>query len=142
MQPRPRLVLLGDSITQQSFSLEREGWGAALADLYQQKLDVLNRGTSGYNTRWTVPLLSSIFPASDPAPIASVIFFGANDAAQPGLPGTLSKQHVPVEEYEANLVKIVAHVRSIGCPHIYIGTPARAAVILSAQCRSYPSTGR
>jgi lysophospholipase L1-like esterase len=153
MAVRPRLVLLGDSITQQSFSLEREGWGAALADLYQQKLDVINRGASGYNTRWTLQLMPSIFPASEPAPIATVIFFGANDAVQPGLSGTLSKQHVPLEEYEANLVKIVAHIKSVGCRHVYIGAASFSSVffffsfsslfllLLSYYYRSYPSSG-
>lgn len=121
LKPRPRLVLLGDSITQQSFSVERQGWGAALADLYQQKVDVINRGASGYNTRWTLPLMESLIPASEGAPLATIVFFGANDAVEPGLLGTYSRQHVPVDEYEQNLVKIVAYIRQLGCQHIYIG---------------------
>lgn len=49
MGSRGRIVLFGDSITQQSFSCG--GWGARMADAYQRKADVLNRGYSGYNTR-------------------------------------------------------------------------------------------
>lgn len=118
---RPRVVLLGDSITQQSFSVERLGWGAALADWLQMKADVVNRGASGYNTRWTLPLLPQLFPATDPPPAAAIVFFGANDAVLPGLPGALSVQHVPLAEYEANLSRIVAHIRGVGCPFVYIG---------------------
>lgn len=119
--PRPKLVLLGDSITQQSFSLERSGWGAALADHFQQKLDVINRGASGYNTRWTLPLLAQLFPSNEHAPLVVLIFFGANDACAPSLPGSLSLQHVPVDEYEQNLVKIVKFIKGIGCNHVFIG---------------------
>jgi hypothetical protein len=34
---RPRLVLFGDSITEQSF--RPGGWGAALADTYSRKVE-------------------------------------------------------------------------------------------------------
>ena len=34
---RPRIVLFGDSITEQSF--RSGGWGAALADTYTRKVD-------------------------------------------------------------------------------------------------------
>ena len=134
-KPRPRLVLLGDSITQQSFSLERHGWGAALADLYQQKVDVINRGASGYNTRWTLSCLPSLIPENEPAPLVTVVFFGANDAAAPGLPGTLSTQHVPVDEYELNLVKIVTHIKRLGCRHVFIGSHS----VLHPACRLTPT---
>uniref|UniRef100_A0A1S3BYB4 Uncharacterized protein n=1 Tax=Cucumis melo TaxID=3656 RepID=A0A1S3BYB4_CUCME len=57
---RPEIVLFGDSITAQSFGLG--GWGAALADTYSRKADVLVRGYGGYNTRWALFLLHHIFP--------------------------------------------------------------------------------
>ncbi|CAI9572942.1 unnamed protein product, partial [Staurois parvus] len=51
----PRVVLFGDSITQ--FAFEANGWGATLADKLVRKCDVLNRGLSGYNTRWAKLIL-------------------------------------------------------------------------------------
>ncbi|KAL8118351.1 GDSL esterase/lipase At5g62930 isoform X2 [Apium graveolens] len=105
---RPQIVLFGDSITQQSFSLG--AWGAALADTFSRKADVLVRGYGGYNTRWALFLLHHIFPldAATP-PLAVTIFFGANDAALSGR--TSERQHVPVEEYKENLRKIVHHIK-------------------------------
>ena len=44
----PRILLLGDSITQ--YSTQMNGWGAAVASLVQRKCDVMNRGFSGYNS--------------------------------------------------------------------------------------------
>lgn len=45
---------------------------------------MVNRGLSGYNTRWAKIVLPRIVPISD-APIAAVtVFFGANDCALEG----------------------------------------------------------
>eukprot|EP01018_Ginkgo_biloba_P001151 Gb_05171 [translate_table: standard] len=107
---RPRFVLFGDSITQQSFS--PGGWGAALADHYCRKADVVLRGYSGYNTRWALFLLSKIFPLqSSEAPLVVTVFFGANDAAL--RERSSGRQHVPLEEYKQNLQHIVAHLKKI-----------------------------
>ncbi|XP_021895091.1 GDSL esterase/lipase At5g62930-like [Carica papaya] len=105
---RPNIVLFGDSITEQSFG--SGGWGAALADTYARKADVILRGYGGYNTRWALFLLHHLFPLdSTKPPVATTIFFGANDAALLGR--TNERQHVPVEEYKDNLRKIVKHLK-------------------------------
>ncbi|KAI4336152.1 hypothetical protein L6164_014717 [Bauhinia variegata] len=105
---RPQIVLFGDSLTQQSFG--SGGWGAALANNYSRKADVLLRGYGGYNTRWALFLLHHIFTLdSNKPPVATTVFFGANDAALLGR--TSERQHVPVEEYKANLRKIVHHLK-------------------------------
>ena len=78
---RPQIILFGDSITQ--FSFQTGGWGAALANEYQRHADVVVRGYSGYNTRWALELLPSLFPADCPAaqtPALVTVFLGANDA--------------------------------------------------------------
>lgn len=109
MGDRPRFVLFGDSITEQSFRPDG-GWGAALADTYSRKADVVVRGYDGYNTRWALFLLNHLFPLSCSAPpTATTIFFGANDAALSGR--TSERQHVPIEEYKENLRKIVHHLK-------------------------------
>lgn len=51
-QQRIKIMLMGDSITQLSFSATLSGWGTYLADVYQRRADVYNRGFSGYNTDW------------------------------------------------------------------------------------------
>ncbi|CAA3002500.1 GDSL esterase lipase At5g62930 [Olea europaea subsp. europaea] len=106
---RPQIVLFGDSITAQSF--RSGGWGAALADTYTRKADVVVRGYGGYNTRWALFLLNHLFPmGSATPPVATTIFFGANDAALLGRTG--ERQHVPIEEYRENLRRIVRHLKN------------------------------
>ncbi|KAH0457920.1 hypothetical protein IEQ34_013235 [Dendrobium chrysotoxum] len=105
---RSRFVLFGDSITEQSF--RSGGWGAALANTYARKADIIVRGYGGYNTRWALFLLNRIFPLNCPgAPAVTTVFFGANDAV---ILGRISeKQHVPTEEYKQNLREIVHHLK-------------------------------
>ena len=45
---RAKIILYGDSITQMSFSAIDCGWGAYIADRYQRRVDVLNRGMYKY----------------------------------------------------------------------------------------------
>ncbi|KAK8521468.1 hypothetical protein V6N12_005371 [Hibiscus sabdariffa] len=106
---RPNIVLFGDSITEESFA--SGGWGASLANTYSRKADVLGRGYDGYNTRWALFLLHHLFPldSSSKPPVATTIFFGANDAALLG--GFRERHHVPLDEYKDNLRKIVAHLK-------------------------------
>ncbi|ONI21276.1 hypothetical protein PRUPE_2G057300 [Prunus persica] len=47
---RPKIYLLGDSITKESFG--DGGWGASLAHLFSRTVDVGLRGYSGYKF-WT-----------------------------------------------------------------------------------------
>ncbi|XP_058733675.1 GDSL esterase/lipase At5g62930-like isoform X2 [Vicia villosa] len=105
---RENIVLFGDSITEQSFN---NGWGSSLANHYSRKADVTVRGYSGYNTRWALFLLNHIFPlVCCKPPVATTIFFGANDAALTGR--TSERQHVPIPEYKQNLQKIINHLKS------------------------------
>jgi hypothetical protein len=57
---RPLFVLFGDSITQRGCS--PGGWASRLADRYARRVDVLNRGYSGYNTHLATHLLPHVFP--------------------------------------------------------------------------------
>ncbi|KAG8542488.1 hypothetical protein GDO81_026627 [Engystomops pustulosus] len=106
----PRILLFGDSITQ--FAFEANGWGAALADKLVRKCDVLNRGLSGYNSRWGKHILPKLIPDSSHAEnmAAVTIFFGANDSA---LKDLNPQQHVPLEEYADNLRNMVQYLKSV-----------------------------
>eukprot|EP01064_Diplonema_japonicum_P035921 TRINITY_DN7914_c0_g1_i3.p1 TRINITY_DN7914_c0_g1~~TRINITY_DN7914_c0_g1_i3.p1 ORF type:complete len:244 (+),score=37.50 TRINITY_DN7914_c0_g1_i3:226-957(+) len=102
------VVLFGDSITQQSFSVG--GWGARLADYFQRRADVMNRGFSGYNTAWALRVMDGMFKKMSKVELV-IVFFGANDGVKDGM-GPTSRQFVPVEKYGENLEKIVQEIRS------------------------------
>jgi isoamyl acetate esterase len=121
---RPSIILFGDSITEFGFGRANDsadiGWAGLLASAYTRRCDVLNRGFSGYNTRHALDVLPRVFgdlandatteiprtPTSHHELLFCTVFFGANDAALPGEP-----QHVPIEEYQANLNNIVQEIR-------------------------------
>lgn len=112
-----RLVFIGDSITERGFS-DTAGWLSMVANHYRRKADVVQRGYSGYNTRWVRRHWGEIMPAM-PAPAGGpdttvVIFLGANDSCQP--PGF---QHVPLEEYADHLEWMVDTLCSeVYRPHV------------------------
>ena len=117
LQKRGKIILLGDSITQMSFSAELSGWGSYIADIYQRRCDVYNRGMSGYNTDWFLRYLNTkegefdVFgmmadtDSSNNSVKLVTIFFGANDAScivkNP-------RHHVPLSRFELNLKEIVS----------------------------------
>mmetsp|Transcript_18582 Transcript_18582/g.21384 ORF Transcript_18582/g.21384 Transcript_18582/m.21384 type:complete len:316 (+) Transcript_18582:57-1004(+) len=121
---RSKIVLLGDSITQLSFSPSLSGWGAHIAEMYERRCDVFNRGMSGYNTDWFLLYLNTkqgrhdVFDSMTMSGglnadgISDVklvtIFFGANDASCPKLN---SRQHVPILRFQENLRKILSACR-------------------------------
>ncbi|KAL8130349.1 hypothetical protein V2J09_019504 [Rumex salicifolius] len=108
---RPKIYLFGDSITEESFS--DGGWGASLSHHFSRSADIVLRGYSGYNTRWALKVFDRVFPAGgvdgSEAPLAVVVFFGANDACLPDRCSAF--QHVPLEEYKQNLCSIVSSLK-------------------------------
>ncbi|KAL2773558.1 isoamyl acetate-hydrolyzing esterase 1-like protein isoform a precursor, partial [Daubentonia madagascariensis] len=81
------------------FSFQQGGWGASLADKLVRKCDVLNRGFSGYNTRWAKIILPRLIRKGNSLdnPVAVTIFFGANDSALKGY--KLNRLNSVVGEY-------------------------------------------
>jgi lysophospholipase L1-like esterase len=113
----PQILLVGDSITQQSFM--PGGWGAGVADWYARRADVVNRGFSGYNTRWLrhhKDAVAASLPAGGPI-LWGTLFLGANDAAG-------NHQHVPLPEYAANLEALAMWLRAeVGVQRLVIMAP-------------------
>lgn len=104
-----QFILFGDSITQQAFTAEGIPFGARLSDAYIRKLDIVNRGLSGYNTTQALQILPRIMPKPSQARVRVMwIFFGANDARLPNTPGG-PQQHVPLEKFKDNLRAIALH---------------------------------
>ncbi|ORZ17646.1 SGNH hydrolase-type esterase domain-containing protein [Absidia repens] len=127
--PYNQVVLFGDSITQMSFDPSLFGFGANLASAYQRKMDVLNRGFSGYNTDWALPIFRQLLPkVEDQHKQAArielmTIFFGANDAAH--LP---SFQHVPLDRFKTNLATMIKTVKDPTSPYY---NPALRLVLIT-----------
>ncbi|CAB9517100.1 Isoamyl acetate-hydrolyzing esterase 1 homolog [Seminavis robusta] len=94
---RPKIVLWGDSLTQTGW----EGWIAQLANRYQRRADVVNRGMSGYNTAWYCHLPEE---ETHDNVVLCTIWFGANDAS---LPDLNPHHYVSVQDYSTNLKTLV-----------------------------------
>lgn len=118
---RPKLLLLGDSITEDSLVLE--GWGSRLADLYTRRMDLIVRGFGGATTRHLRHLAAQylagrVAPEADEVKLV-VICIGANDAVAPSAPG-----HVPLVEFARNLAFLILALReSLRNSQIILVTP-------------------
>jgi len=110
-----QLVMFGDSITQ--FAWQPGGTGAELANYYQRRLDVVNRGFSGYNTTWALHVAKEIFPPPSPEhhrftrKRIVTIWFGANDAVIPPKPQTVTP-----EDFVSHMQQIIEIVQSHASP--------------------------
>ncbi|KAH6676646.1 SGNH hydrolase-type esterase domain-containing protein, partial [Halenospora varia] len=95
-------------ITQGSYN-QASGFalGAELQTAYVRRLDVINRGFSGYNTDNALTVLDKILPTPQQARIKFLtVWFGANDCARAKKP---LDQNVPIERFRSNLKAIVTH---------------------------------
>ncbi|XP_057433249.1 GDSL esterase/lipase CPRD49 [Lotus japonicus] len=107
---RPQFVLFGSSIVQMSFS--HGGWGAILSDIYSRKADISLRGYYGWNSRRALQVLNQVFPKDAAAqPSLVIVYLGGNDSMGPHSSGL--GPHVPLEEYVANMRKILVHIQSL-----------------------------
>ncbi|PVV02530.1 hypothetical protein BB560_003017 [Smittium megazygosporum] len=55
-------VVFGGSSTEYAYNTEFSGWAAMLANKYIRRIDVLNRGFCGYNSRWAKTIFLNMFP--------------------------------------------------------------------------------
>ncbi|KAM0334126.1 hypothetical protein ACHAQA_001146 [Verticillium albo-atrum] len=107
-KPYPQVVLLGDSLFQHAVEvLDGFSFQSQLQIHTIRRLDVINRGFSGYNTANVVQHLDTLFqPPSETTPKIDylLVLLGANDAVRP-----MHTQHVAQDKYRANLTKIITH---------------------------------
>ncbi|KAJ1569695.1 hypothetical protein HK405_007249 [Cladochytrium tenue] len=114
-----QIILFGDSITEESFDIGIDGFGAILSNAYARRLDVVNRGYSGFTTEWCKHFLTAVLNTTVPAPLDPaihnpahvalvVIFLGANDAS---LASHFPHQSISLELYAANLAGMVRDAR-------------------------------
>ncbi|KAG7663871.1 uncharacterized protein J8A68_002620 [[Candida] subhashii] len=120
-----KFILFGDSITQ--FSCAQDGgYGLtpALQELYVRKLDVINRGFSGYNSDHARLILPKILEAESNEEKNNIklmtIFFGTNDAFQ--VEDELNNvQAVPLDRYKKNLSAMIELALEYNIDPIVIG---------------------
>ncbi|KAI0592951.1 SGNH hydrolase-type esterase domain-containing protein [Biscogniauxia sp. FL1348] len=124
-KPYNQVVLFGDSLFEFSSKVQ-DGFSfqGALQGHCIRGLDVINRGFSGYSTKNALQLLPQIFLPPSPAnPRIEylLVLLGANDAA---LPLPTNTQHVPIDQYKENLIKIITHEHiTAHNPKILLVTP-------------------
>ncbi|KAJ2529465.1 isoamyl acetate-hydrolyzing esterase [Coemansia sp. RSA 1935] len=113
----PQIVCIGDSLTQHGWDVGKRGWTAQLAQTYLRRMDVVNRGLSGFNTRWAKHTVPRIISTQNIRLVC--ILFGSNDAQfAPG------KYHVPVDEFTDNLRDIT---RMVAGARVLLVTPPPVA---------------
>jgi isoamyl acetate esterase len=113
------VMLIGSSMTQKAFDVTFQGFGIGLADWYSRIADIIVRGQSGYNSRWTLQGLPEIIGPYK-ADITT-IFLGNNDAT------TVGGQFVPLDEFQVNVMKIIEMLRERNpVMSIILITPTRA----------------
>ena len=103
---RKVVVFFGDSITQRGFEVESNGYVALMAEWWKRKVDILNRGYSGYNSRWGIKMMNDAVMNESPDLVA--IFFGANDSVDNRVP-----QHVPLNEFSDNIEAMIRKVKLV-----------------------------
>ncbi|ORY68414.1 GDSL Lipase/Acylhydrolase family protein [Pseudomassariella vexata] len=119
-----KIVIFGDSLVEWSSAAENSGLGLvpALQSAYLRRLDVVNRGFDGYNTRQALKVLPQAMPSPEQCRVRLlIIFLGANDAT---LQTANNGFHVPISEYKENLRKIVNHPAvTVHTPKVMLITP-------------------
>ncbi|KAI7152118.1 hypothetical protein KC349_g9131 [Hortaea werneckii] len=108
-----QIILFGDNLTEQSFTQHQQpttfAWGAALSALYARRLDIINRGLSGYNSTQALRALPLCLPEPTQTSLRLLtIAFGTNDARIPHSPGG-PDQSVSVPEFVRNLRDMGSH---------------------------------
>jgi len=90
-----------------------QGWVNLLLDRRVRSLDIVNRGFSGYNTRWLLEHIDELKPDFANANVVTVLL-GANDSCkQPG-------QHVPIEQFGLYLRQIIDCIQQSGSASIVL----------------------
>ena len=106
----PHALLLGDSQTQLGWA--DSGWASQLSDKLVRRLDLINRGLSGYNTRMLLTVLPDILKHEDLKRVSVVtLMMGSNDAS---FPDTNPEQAVSLEEFGENMLKIITMLLNHG----------------------------
>jgi lysophospholipase L1-like esterase len=119
-----KFIVLGDSNTQMGFGESQ--WLTKIADLFQRKCDIINRGFGGYNSTTLKLMLKQLFSEFENDEICGVlILIGTNDSTNE----ENELQHVPTYQFKKNLESILDYIAKIGVNQnktILISPPRKA----------------
>lgn len=110
-----KFLLFGDSITEYAFDPEHFTVGSALTNAYTRKLDIIQRGYAGYNSRWAIRILEKIIEQHGNDIVIGTIFFGSNDSVEKG------PQRVPLPEFVNNIKKMIGMMKQANIKPIVVG---------------------
>ncbi|KAL2812300.1 SGNH hydrolase-type esterase domain-containing protein [Aspergillus granulosus] len=111
-----KIILFGDSITQGAYDPECGfAFGAGMQNAYARKMDVIQRGFSGYNSDHAAAIIPYLFEQETNVKLM-IVFFGTNDSIVPE-----SKNHVPIPRFKENIRKIVVSAQKAGAKVVIIG---------------------
>ncbi|KAG0669569.1 hypothetical protein C6P45_003559 [Maudiozyma exigua] len=120
-----KYLIFGDSITEFSYNPQiypedpiQFTWGGALTSAYTRRMDVIQRGFIGYNTRQAKKILPKILEHDGRNVKMASIGFGTNDAS------TAGPFVIPVEEYRQNILEMIGMLRNHGIEKILLISPA------------------
>lgn len=127
-----KFLMFGDSITEYAFNqfpISNDKiefcFGPALQNAYVRKLQVIQRGFSGYTSRDALPLIKAILrtehdDVSESKKIKiGYVFFGSNDARLKGVSSS-NTEHVPLDNFLLNMKQVVAEFKKRSIPVIVI----------------------
>ncbi|EEA28395.1 conserved hypothetical protein [Talaromyces marneffei ATCC 18224] len=110
-----KIILFGDSITQLAYNQEFGFcFGPAMQDVYNRRLDVVQRGFGGYTSNHGAIIVDRLIEQESTGASKIkllVVFFGTNDSI---VPESASNNSVPVERYQDNLRKIISAAQKVG----------------------------
>jgi lysophospholipase L1-like esterase len=110
---RCRIVCYGDSITQ--YGHNSSGWLGIIQSKYCRSLDIINRGFSGYNTKWLLEHFDEVKVDFENAEIVFILM-GANDAAD-------AEPFVPLWSFKENMTELGNKIMELAKKVVLIGTP-------------------
>ena len=113
------IMIIGSSMTQKAFDTENWGFGIGLSDWYNRTADIIVRGQSGYNTRWTLLGFNKLL--GNYKPDLFVFFLGNNDSTR------IDCRYISIDEYEKNMIEMIRISKTVN-PHskFILLTPTRA----------------
>jgi len=113
----PQFYFFGDSLTSACFDPSIHGWLIPIANHYVNRVDLIIRSFSGYNSYWASIVLPSLL-SKQPDYALYTVFLGANDAIQYPF-----AQHIPLHQYSTNLLSIINTIKQISSSPIILITP-------------------
>ncbi|KAF0693849.1 Aste57867_15227 [Aphanomyces stellatus] len=112
----PTILFLGDSVTERARNVELMGWHFSSRKTTPHRHDQPRRGGMDNPVQLDLALLPALLDEwGHQPPVLTAIFLGTNDAS--------TSLHLPIADYEANLIQLVTRVQSTWQCRVLLVTP-------------------